>query len=135
MNLPTLYVSVFFLTGSWPSPAGFFLFSLCVFLFTPLTYLLPCAVPSHALPLELASLSLHLAGLSFSPLSASVPLLAYLASPHMGLLLHASWWSFLTGIPVWKQLLTYAVLYFLYLLAFLLLAATIFPATNETLFP
>lgn len=39
-----------------------------------LTYLLPTVIPSHILLLEQASLSLHLEGLSFSLVSASVPL-------------------------------------------------------------
>lgn len=81
------------------SPAGFFLFSLCVFLFTPLTYLLASVIPSHALPLELASLSLHLAGLSYSPVCLC-PSVCLFDFPHMGLLLHAGAGLFPAGVPV-----------------------------------
>lgn len=85
---------------SWPSPAGFFLFSLCVFLFTPLTYLLASVIPSHALPLELASLSLHLAGLKLLSTVCLCPSACLSDFPHMGLLLHAGAGLFPAGVPV-----------------------------------
>lgn len=81
-------VSVLLCTlGLFLSGAGLLLLvsfspGLCMFFsLHPLTYLLPTVIPSHTLLLEQASLSLHLTGLSFSPLSALVPLPVYLASP------------------------------------------------------
>lgn len=85
-EIPFSTLSVFlcssglFLSGGWQLLAGFFLSSLFFFLHL-LTYLLPTVIPSHILPSEQASLSLHLAELSFTIVSAFIPLPAYLASP------------------------------------------------------
>lgn len=103
-----------FLTGVCPPLSGFFLSSLCVFLFIPLTYLLPTVIPSHALALEQASLSLHLAVLSFSLVSASVLLPAYLASllraSQSVLVLISSLQVHLSGSSYWNMQFVWLVL-------------------------
>lgn len=100
-----------FLTAGWPPPtdsllSGFWeVFPLYIPwpTFFPLS-LLPCP------PLGTETgLSLHLAGLSFSPLSAPVPLPTYLASRTQGLALHASAALSPADAPVWEYLLTEAV--------------------------
>lgn len=61
------------------------------------------SVPSYALSLEPTTLSLHLAGLNFSPLSALAPVLACTSGfPQMGLPLHAGAGLFLACEPVWR---------------------------------
>lgn len=55
--------------------------------------------------------------------------------PHSGLLLQAGAGLFPAGVPVWEQLLTYVVLYFLCPLAFLLLGAHWLPSHKWDSFP
>lgn len=70
----------------------------------PLTYLSPTVISSYLQPLEQASLSLHLSGLSFSLVSASIPQPAYLASPRWPSPLHAGAGFFPAGAPVWQYI-------------------------------
>lgn len=76
----------------------YFLIEAWAPLLTSLTYLLPIVIPSYALPLEPTTLSLHLVGLSFSPLSASPPPLS--GFPQMGLPLQAGAGVFFACEPV-----------------------------------